>query len=244
MLHRNMAVWHPRLNLGGASRSWGARTMVHAQLAPFGACAAIAGASMECTINWHAGTGMGFVAETGSGHLLTMDGAPDGGGRNLAPRPMETVLAGTGGCTAYDVVLILKRGRHDVTRLPGQGEGRACRRPTRRSSRASTCTSSSAGSACLPPRWRGPSRCRTNVLLGQHHAGQDGADHHRFRTRRSLNRCPSKHFARSRLLAAGKTLEFRGRGARTCMLDVDAFGWLVESVQALNENVLPQHRRP
>jgi putative redox protein len=69
---------------------------------------------MECTINWMPGTGMGFVAETGSGHLLTMDGAPDGGGRNLAPRPMETVLAGTGGCTAYDVVLILKRGRHDV----------------------------------------------------------------------------------------------------------------------------------
>jgi putative redox protein len=69
---------------------------------------------MECTINWLAASGMGFVAETGSGHLLTMDGAPDGGGRNLAPRPMETVLAGTGGCTAYDVVLILQRGRHDV----------------------------------------------------------------------------------------------------------------------------------
>jgi putative redox protein len=62
---------------------------------------------------------MSFVAETGSGHLLTMDGAPDAakpenGGANLAPRPMETVLAGTGGCTAYDVVLILKRGRHEV----------------------------------------------------------------------------------------------------------------------------------
>ena len=69
---------------------------------------------MECTINWIPGTGMGFVAETGSGHFITMDGAPDGGGRNLAPRPMETVLAGTGACTAYDVVLILKRGRHDV----------------------------------------------------------------------------------------------------------------------------------
>ena len=69
---------------------------------------------MECTINWMPGTGMGFVAETGSGHFLTMDGAPDGGGRNLAPRPMETVLAGTGACTAYDVVLILKRGRHAV----------------------------------------------------------------------------------------------------------------------------------
>jgi putative redox protein len=70
---------------------------------------------MECTVNWVPASGMGFVAETGSGHLLTMDGAPDGGGRNLAPRPMETVLAGTAGCTAYDVVTILKRGRHDVT---------------------------------------------------------------------------------------------------------------------------------
>ena len=78
---------------------------------------------MECTVSWTgaAGTrsGMGFVAETGSGHTLVMDGAPDAakpenGGQNLAPRPMETVLAGTGGCTAYDVVLILKRGRHDV----------------------------------------------------------------------------------------------------------------------------------
>lgn len=70
---------------------------------------------MECTINWVAASGMAFMAETGSGHVLMMDGAPDGGGRNLAPRPMETVLAGTGGCTAYDVVLILKRGRHAVT---------------------------------------------------------------------------------------------------------------------------------
>lgn len=78
---------------------------------------------MECTVSWTgaAGTrsGMGFIAETGSGHVLAMDGAPDvaqpaNGGQNLAPRPMETVLAGTGGCTAYDVVLILKRGRHDV----------------------------------------------------------------------------------------------------------------------------------
>ncbi len=69
---------------------------------------------MECTVHWQPSAGMAFVAETGSGHLLTMDGAPDGGGRNLAPRPMETVLAGAGGCSAYDVVLILKRGRHDV----------------------------------------------------------------------------------------------------------------------------------
>ena len=78
---------------------------------------------MECTVSWTGATGarsgMGFVAETGSGHVLVMDGAPDAakpdnGGQNLAPRPMETVLAGAGGCTAYDVVLILKRGREDV----------------------------------------------------------------------------------------------------------------------------------
>ncbi|MEO7336204.1 MAG: OsmC family protein [Caldimonas sp.] len=69
---------------------------------------------MDCTIDWLPGSGMAFAAETSSGHVLVMDGAPEGGGRNLAPRPMETVLAGTGGCTAYDVVLILQRGRHDV----------------------------------------------------------------------------------------------------------------------------------
>ena len=67
---------------------------------------------MECTIKWL--DGMSFIAETGSGHVLAMDGAVDGGGRNLAPRPMEMLLAGAGGCTAFDVVLILKRGRQDV----------------------------------------------------------------------------------------------------------------------------------
>ena len=67
---------------------------------------------MECTVRW--GAGMTFVAETGSNHLVTMDGAPDGGGRNLAPRPMEIVLAGTGGCTAYDVVAILKKSGQEI----------------------------------------------------------------------------------------------------------------------------------
>jgi putative redox protein len=70
---------------------------------------------MECTINWGGPQGMLFVAQTGSGHIAAMDGAPEGGGNNLAPRPMELLLAGTGGCTAYDVVLILKRGRHAVS---------------------------------------------------------------------------------------------------------------------------------
>ena len=68
---------------------------------------------MDCTVRWTGG--MTFLAETGSNHLLTMDGAPEGGGRNLAPSPMEVVLAGAGGCTAYDVVVILKKNGQDVT---------------------------------------------------------------------------------------------------------------------------------
>lgn len=70
---------------------------------------------MECTIDWGGPEGMLFVARTGSGHVTAMDGAPEGGGSNLAPRPMELILAGAGGCAAYDVVLILKRGRHEIT---------------------------------------------------------------------------------------------------------------------------------
>ena len=69
---------------------------------------------MECSVRW-TGEGMSFIAETGSNHMVAMDGAPDGGGRNLAPRPMEMVLVGTGGCTAYDVVVILKKSGQDVT---------------------------------------------------------------------------------------------------------------------------------
>ena len=69
---------------------------------------------MEVKIDWGGPDGMLFVAQTGTGHIAAMDGAPDGGGHNLAPRPMERLLVGTGGCTAYDVVLILKRGRHAI----------------------------------------------------------------------------------------------------------------------------------
>ena len=78
---------------------------------------------MQCTVSWTGASGasskMGFLAETGTGHTIMMDGAPDAakpenGGLNLAPRPMELLLAGTGSCTAYDVLLIWKRGRHDV----------------------------------------------------------------------------------------------------------------------------------
>jgi putative redox protein len=56
-----------------------------------------------------------FAGESESGHAVFMDGAPEGGGRNLGPRPMETVLIGTGGCTAYDVVHILKKARAPIS---------------------------------------------------------------------------------------------------------------------------------
>ncbi|WP_028874968.1 OsmC family protein [Tepidiphilus margaritifer] len=67
---------------------------------------------MECTVRWI--EGRTFLAETGSGHLVAMDGAPEAGGRNLAPRPMELLLAGAGGCTAFDIVMILEKGRQVV----------------------------------------------------------------------------------------------------------------------------------
>jgi len=68
---------------------------------------------MKVRIKWL--EGVAFVAESESGHAFVMDGAPDGGGRNLGPRPMETVLMGAGGCTAYDVVHILRKSRAPIT---------------------------------------------------------------------------------------------------------------------------------
>ena len=56
-----------------------------------------------------------FMTESGSGHAVIVDGAPEYGGRNLGPRPMELLLMGMGGCTAFDVVTILKKSRQDVT---------------------------------------------------------------------------------------------------------------------------------
>ena len=58
---------------------------------------------------------MSFVGETGSGHSMVMDGAPEVGGRNIGMRPMEMVLLGLGGCTSMDVMFILKKARQQVT---------------------------------------------------------------------------------------------------------------------------------
>jgi len=68
---------------------------------------------MKLRIKWV--EGVSFLAQTESSHTILMDGAPEGGGRNLGPRPMETLLAGTGGCTAYDVIAILRKARQKVT---------------------------------------------------------------------------------------------------------------------------------
>lgn len=57
---------------------------------------------------------MSFLGMTETGHAVLMDGPPDAGGRNLGPRPMEMLLLGAGGCTSFDVMMILKKGRHQV----------------------------------------------------------------------------------------------------------------------------------
>src|SRR5256885_17085543 len=67
---------------------------------------------MKLTVRWL--ENVSFIAQTESNHAIVMDGAPEGGGRNVGPRPMETVLAGTGGCTAYDVLTILRKARQAV----------------------------------------------------------------------------------------------------------------------------------
>ena len=68
---------------------------------------------MKARIKWV--EGVSFVAETGSGHALLVDGAPEAGGRNLGARPMELVLAGAAACTAFDVVWILRKARQPVS---------------------------------------------------------------------------------------------------------------------------------
>ena len=70
---------------------------------------------MECQVTWLGNGGMAFSAKTGSGHVVKMDGPPDAGGQNSAARPMELILAGTGGCSAFDVVLILQRARQEIS---------------------------------------------------------------------------------------------------------------------------------
>lgn len=75
---------------------------------------------MKARITWI--EDVSFVAETGSGHAVVVDGAPEAGGRNIGPRPMELVLAGTAACTAFDVVWILKKARQPIVRCQVDAE--------------------------------------------------------------------------------------------------------------------------
>lgn len=68
---------------------------------------------MKARIKWV--EGVSFLGQTESGHSVLMDGSPEAGGKNLGPRPMETVLIGAGACTSFDVVHILRKSRQDVT---------------------------------------------------------------------------------------------------------------------------------
>ncbi|MEJ1354896.1 MAG: OsmC family protein [Candidatus Sedimenticola sp. (ex Thyasira tokunagai)] len=68
---------------------------------------------MKARVKWVEGTMM--VGESGSGHAVVMDGPPDAGGRDMGVRPMEMLLLGLGGCTQFDVVHILRKGRHQVS---------------------------------------------------------------------------------------------------------------------------------
>jgi len=141
---------------------------------------------MDCTVRW-TGEGMTFLAETGSNHVVAMDGAPDGGGRNLAPRPMEMVLLGTGGCTAYDVVVILKKSGQDV---------RACEVKLT-SERAATDPKVFTKihmhfvvRGARPEAQRSRARhspVAREILLGLDHAGQDRRNHKGLRDPRDLN---------------------------------------------------------
>jgi putative redox protein len=69
---------------------------------------------MQVTVKWV--DGVMFVGETGSGHAVVMDGPPDHGGRNIGMRPMEMLLLGVGGCSSFDVVQILQKGRNDIVK--------------------------------------------------------------------------------------------------------------------------------
>ncbi len=84
---------------------------------------------MKTRIKWI--DGVAFAGESGSGHAVVIDGAPDAGGRNLGMRPMETLLAGAAACTAYDVVTILRKGRHPVADVVVEVDGERAADPPR-----------------------------------------------------------------------------------------------------------------
>lgn len=144
---------------------------------------------MKARIQW-AGEAM-FLGESGSGHVVVMDGPPDHGGRNLGVRPMEMVLIGLGGCTNFDVVSILKKARQPVESCEAFLEAeRADEEPK-------VFTKIHALRGQGPRSQGGPGQARGGavggeILLGVDHArSRRGGDHPRLRDRRTrLRRHP------------------------------------------------------
>ena len=142
--------------------------------------------SMKARVSWV--EGMMFTGESGSGHAIVMDGAPENGGRNVGIRPMELMLLGLAGCTAFDVVLILKRGREPITDCVVEVEaeraahgseglyGNSSHIPPLR-----TGLIAGKGGTCYPV-------VQGKVLLRIHHA-RTGRGHHAFVDCRSSRDC-------------------------------------------------------
>jgi putative redox protein len=77
---------------------------------------------MHTSLSWAGG--VTFIGMSSGGHTVVIDGPPEGGGRNLGPRPMELILLGLGACTSYDVVTILKKAKQDVAEVQVELDGR------------------------------------------------------------------------------------------------------------------------
>ena len=122
-----------------------------------------------------------FVAETESSHAIVMDGAPEGGGRNLGPRPMETMLAGTGGCTAYDVVTILRKARQNVSDCVVEIDAERAAQEPKVFTRIHFHFIVTGRDVDAKQVDRRDSLVSGKVLLGLHHAGEDGRHHARLR---------------------------------------------------------------
>ena len=137
---------------------------------------------MKATVRWV--QDVMFVGESGSGHAVVMDGAPDAGGRNLGVRPMEMLLLGLGGCTAFDVVMILKRGREPVTDcVVDMDAQRAATEPKVFTQHRDALSHQRPRPGSEESRARGES-VRGEVLLGHRDPGQDRADLARNRNHR------------------------------------------------------------
>ena len=140
--------------------------------------------------------GVSFVGESGSGHAVVVDGSPDDGGRNLGMRPMELVLLGTAGCTAFDVVLILRKARQPIADCTVEAEAERAATIPRVFTRIHFKYSVAGRGLDPGPRGAGGEAVERQVLLGHADARQDRRDHLRDRDHRRRPRAVAGRKAR------------------------------------------------